>query len=240
MELTNEFTADLPLDRAWALLTDVERIVPCVPGADLEAVDGDGLHGSFKVTVGRTTARYHGVAQVVERDPAQHRLAVRAHGDESQGKGDAKATLTARFTSTGDATKVVVTTDLSVTGRFSRAAIGTLAEAASAVLDEFVRCVRETLLVPGSGAAEVSTGAADPSPAPVAAQPSPNAGGAWPTAVSEPESTEVPPAPDLAPLSSSAPTTDDRQVASRSVALPAAVGLGLLLVVVWVLRRRHS
>lgn len=245
MELSNEFTADLSLDRAWALLTDLARVAPCIPGAEVEAVEGDSLRGTFKVTVGRTTARYHGVARVIERDRSGHRVVVRAEGDESLGKGGAEATLTATFAPAGDATRVLVRSDVSLSGRFSRTALGTIAEAASDVLDEFVRCARESL-IPDAAAGAGAPAAADgtgPGPAPAltpASQPSgvapaPEATGPAPV----PESTVVAPAPELAPLPSTAPTIDDGQVAPRSMALPAAAGLGLLLVVVWVLFRRH-
>ena len=41
MELTHEFTVPAHVERAWEVLTDVEQIAPCMPGAELTEVDGD-------------------------------------------------------------------------------------------------------------------------------------------------------------------------------------------------------
>ena len=70
MELAHEFTVNAPIDRAWAVLTDIERIAPCMPGAELTEVDGDTYHGLVKVKVGPITAQYKGTASFVEKDEA--------------------------------------------------------------------------------------------------------------------------------------------------------------------------
>jgi len=70
MDLTNEFRVPLAVDEAWTVLTDIERIAPCMPGATLEGVDGEEYQGTVKVKVGPMTAQYRGVVRFVERDEA--------------------------------------------------------------------------------------------------------------------------------------------------------------------------
>src|SRR5215475_13816244 len=117
MELTHEFTVDTPVDRAWAVLTDVERIAPCMPGAQLTDVDGDTYHGQVKIKVGPITAQYKGTASFSEKDEAARRVVLKANGRDSRGQGNAAATLTATMTPEGDGTSVHITTDLSISGR---------------------------------------------------------------------------------------------------------------------------
>ena len=89
MELTNEFRVGVPVDQAWHVLTDVERIAPCMPGAQLQEIEGDHYRGVVKVKVGPITAQYKGEAHFQEQDPANHRLVLRAEGRETRGQGNA-------------------------------------------------------------------------------------------------------------------------------------------------------
>ena len=73
MELVHEFSVPVPVEQAWQVLTDVERIAPCLPGAELTGVDGDAYHGQVKVKVGPITAQYRGMASFAEKDEARHR-----------------------------------------------------------------------------------------------------------------------------------------------------------------------
>ncbi|HEX2562961.1 MAG TPA: SRPBCC domain-containing protein, partial [Acidimicrobiales bacterium] len=73
MDLTNEFRVGVPVERAWKVLTDVERIAPCMPGAQLQEIEGDEYRGIVKVKVGPITAQYKGAARFVEQDEAGHR-----------------------------------------------------------------------------------------------------------------------------------------------------------------------
>ena len=116
MELTNEFTVGVPLDEAWAILTDVERIAPCMPGAQLQEVEGDEYRGIVKVKVGPITAQYKGVASFIEQE-APTRAVLRAEGREARGQGRATATITALLVDGGDRTTVTLTTDLAITGK---------------------------------------------------------------------------------------------------------------------------
>src|SRR5206468_4064660 len=89
VELTNEFSVSAPVEETWAVLTDLVRIAPCLPGFELQEVDGDEYRGLVKVKVGPMTAQYKGVASFQERDEANHRAVVRAEGRDTRGQGNA-------------------------------------------------------------------------------------------------------------------------------------------------------
>src|SRR5256884_7268885 len=93
MELAHEFTVNTPIDRAWAVLTDVERIAPCMPGAELTEVDGDTYHGLVKVKGGPITAQYKGAAPLVEKDGVPHRRVRTPAGRDARGQGNRSATV---------------------------------------------------------------------------------------------------------------------------------------------------
>ncbi len=141
MELTNEFRVGATPDEAWAVLTDIERIAPCMPGAELQEIDGDEYRGVVKVKVGPVTAQYKGAAHFVERDDAAHRAVLRAEGRETRGQGNANATITAQLTADGEGTKVSVTTDLTVAGRVAQFGRGILADVSTKLLGQFASCL---------------------------------------------------------------------------------------------------
>jgi carbon monoxide dehydrogenase subunit G len=128
MELTNDFRVGVPVEQAWAVLTDVELIAPCMPGAQLQEVEGDEYRGIVKVKVGPITAQYKGAARFAERDDAAHRAVLRAEGRDTRGQGNANATITATLTPDGDGTAVSVVTDLTVTGRVAQFGRGVMAD----------------------------------------------------------------------------------------------------------------
>ena len=85
MELKNDFRVAVPVERAWAVLTDVELIAPCLPGAQLQEIEGDEYRGIVKVKVGPITAQYKGKATFVSKDEATHVAVLRAEGRETRG-----------------------------------------------------------------------------------------------------------------------------------------------------------
>jgi hypothetical protein len=143
----------VPVERAWELLTDVEGIAPCMPGAQLQEIEGDEYRGIVKVKVGPITAQYKGVARFLERDEAAHRAVLRAEGRETRGQGNANATITARLEADGDATNVTVVTDLTITGRVAQFGRGVLADVSAKLLGQFVDCLESKLLAPTPAAA---------------------------------------------------------------------------------------
>ena len=160
MELTNDFRVGVPVERAWELLTDVEGIAPCMPGAQLQEIEGDEYRGIVKVKVGPITAQYKGVARFLERDEAAHRAVLRAEGRETRGQGNANATITARLEPDGDATNVTVVTDLTITGRVAQFGRGVLADVSAKLLGQFVDCLESKLLAPTPAAAESESASA--------------------------------------------------------------------------------
>ncbi|HEX6476597.1 MAG TPA: SRPBCC family protein [Acidimicrobiales bacterium] len=163
MELTNEFTVAVPTEQAWALLTDVERIAPCMPGAELQEVEGDEYRGVVKVKVGPITAQYKGRASFVERDVPGLRAVLRADGRETRGQGNASATISASLHPDAGGTRVAIVTDLAVTGRVAQFGRGVLADVSTKLLAQFVDCLETTVL----GRVE----AADASPVAAPAEP---------------------------------------------------------------------
>ncbi|MGH9186261.1 MAG: SRPBCC family protein, partial [Acidimicrobiales bacterium] len=146
MELTNDFRVGVPIGQAWDVLTDVERIAPCMPGAQLQEVEGDEHRGVVKVKVGPITAQYKGAARFVELDADTHRAVLRAEGRETRGQGNANATITATLEADGDGTRVQVITDLTVTGRVAQFGRGVMAEVSAKLLGQFVDCLETTVL----------------------------------------------------------------------------------------------
>lgn len=145
MELTNEFRVPVPVDEAWGVLTDVERIAPCMPGAQLEDATGDEYRGVVKVKVGPITAQYKGVARFLERDDAAHRAVLKAEGRETRGQGNANAMVTAQLASDGDGTTVSLVTDLTVTGRVAQFGRGVMADVSAKMLSQFADCLEREL-----------------------------------------------------------------------------------------------
>jgi uncharacterized protein len=169
MQISDEFRVDVPLEQAWRVLLDVERIAPCMPGAQLQEVEGDEYRGIVKVKVGPITAQYKGAARIVEADDTAHRIVIRAEGRDTRGQGNAAANVTATLRSDGDATVVGIDTDLQVTGKVAQFGRGVMAEVSSKLLGQFVECLHSTVLVdPAATAepAEVTDDGAIPSDAP--------------------------------------------------------------------------
>jgi hypothetical protein len=162
VELTNEFRVGVPVEDAWEVLTDVERIAPCMPGAQLQEIEGDEYRGIVKVKVGPITAQYKGAARFVEQDEAGHRAVLRAEGRETRGQGNANATITAQLDPDGDGTKISVKTDLTITGRVAQFGRGVLADVSTKLLGQFADCLESKLLA-GEEGGSASGGADSPS-----------------------------------------------------------------------------
>ena len=165
MELINEFEVDAPLDVVWSVLTDVERIAPCLPGAQLQEVEGDEYRGVVKVKVGPITAQYKGAASFVEKDDSGYRAVLRAEGRDTRGTGNATADITAEMAPTATGTRVAVTTDLKVTGKVAQFGRGVMADVSKKLMGQFADNLSELLdqvqpdsepAVDGPASAEVS------------------------------------------------------------------------------------
>lgn len=167
MELNNEFRVAVPAAKTWEVLTDVERVAPCLPGATLLSVDGDEFTGAVKVKVGPITVSYQGVAAFQEKDAAARRVVLRASGKETRGNGNAAAVVTAQLKDEGDATHVVINTDLTISGKAAQFGRGVLADVASNLIGQFAKALEADVL----GDAPRATTAPTTEAATAAAQP---------------------------------------------------------------------
>jgi hypothetical protein len=149
MQITDQFRVDVPIAEAWRILLDIERIAPCMPGAQLQEVEGDEYRGIVKVKVGPITAQYKGIARIVEADEAAHRMSIRAEGRDTRGQGNAAANVTATLTPEGNGTTVAIDTDLQVTGKVAQFGRGVMADVSSKLLGEFVERLHSTVLADG-------------------------------------------------------------------------------------------
>lgn len=147
MELINTFDVSVPIEMAWKVLTDVERIAPCLPGAQLQEIEGNEYRGIVKVKVGPIQAQYKGKAIFLERDDVNFKAVLDASGRDTRGQGNASATITAQLEAAGDKTHVTVTTDLTVTGKVAQFGRGVLADVSAKILTQFVDNLEQTVLV---------------------------------------------------------------------------------------------
>lgn len=146
MELNNEFRVAVPADKVWEVFTDVERVAPCLPGATLLSVDGDEFTGAVKVKVGPITVSYKGVAAFQEKDQAARRIVLAANGKETRGQGNAVALVTAVLKDEGDATSVIITTDLAISGKAAQFGRGVLADVATNLIAQFANRLEADVL----------------------------------------------------------------------------------------------
>ncbi|MET7698147.1 SRPBCC family protein [Streptomyces sp. NPDC005485] len=145
MELHHEFTVPVPVEDAWPVLLDIERVAPCMPGATVEEYDGKTVSGAVKVKVGPISVTYRGTAVFEEQDEAEHRLVLIAAGKETRGQGTARATITGTLTARDGGTAVSVHTDLLVTGRPAQFGRGVMAEVGDKLIGRFADCLAEQL-----------------------------------------------------------------------------------------------
>jgi len=158
VELNNEFRVAVPAAKTWEVLTNVERVAPCLPGATLLSVDGDDFTGAVKVKVGPITVSYKGIASFQEKDAVAQRVVLKAEGKETRGNGTAAALVTAQLKDEGDSTSVVITTDLAISGKAAQFGRGVLADVSGNLIAQFARNLEAELLggaaAPASAAAE--------------------------------------------------------------------------------------
>jgi len=173
VELVNKFRVPVSVDQAWEVLTDVERVAPCIPGAQLLSVDGDEFTGVVKVKVGPITVQYKGKAFFEEKDTSARRAVIIANGKETRGQGNAAALVTAELKDEGDSTSCVLTTDLSISGKAAQFGRGVLSDVATKLIGQFADRLEASLKtdVRPSAAAPVHAEAPAPQAVSAAAQP---------------------------------------------------------------------
>jgi carbon monoxide dehydrogenase subunit G len=176
MELDHSFTVPVPPDQAWNVLLDVQKIAPCMPGAQVDGVEGDDVAGRMKVKVGPVSLTYKGMASFKDRDAVERSILVEASGKEMRGAGTASATVRAALSpenGSGDEfTLVTMHTTLNVTGRPAQFGRGVIAEVGSRLIDKFADNLAQQL---GGGAAAEAPAASAAVPAASAAVPAASA-----------------------------------------------------------------
>jgi uncharacterized protein len=173
MRLEQSFEVRAPVDRVWDVLIDVERVAPCLPGAEItEAGDEGTYRGNFTVKLGPTTAAYRGELDLAETDEANHRVRMRASGQDKRGQGSAKATITSALREEDELTRVHVETDFTITGRLARfGRSGMIEDVSNRLLRDFAACLQRSIEGPaGAEATDAEAPEGEP-PAPPPAKP---------------------------------------------------------------------
>ena len=229
MELEHSFTVPVPVDQAWDVLLDVEKVAPCMPGATLDSVDGDEIKGRMKVKVGPISITYAGTARFTERNRDAGVVTLEASGKETRGSGTAAATIRSELHGQDGQTEVTVHTSLNVTGRPAQFGRGVMADISAKLIGIFANNLAE-MLATGDGSA------VEPAVPEPAVQATAQANGAT-TATSVPASTAPAPAPaeDSLNLLKVAGLPVLKRIAAPAGALLAVLGA----VLIWRRRRRR-
>ena len=173
MKLENSFDVPGAPAEAWRVLTDVERIAPCVPGAALtEVVDENTYKGTIKVKLGPVSLAFDGEVAFTERDDDAFTARLAASGREARNRGSANADVDFALTPEGDGTKVSIVTDLQLAGPIAQygRSQGVIASVSAEMIDRFAACLQENILKAGPADAAPNTAAgAAPAPAEPAA-----------------------------------------------------------------------
>jgi len=160
-QLINEFTVNRPIEEAWPLITDIERIAPCLPGAELQEVEGETYRGVVKVKLGAISSQFKGEANFIERDDVNYRAVIKGAGRDTGGRGNASAEITAQAESLSPtSTRVAVTTDLHITGKVAQFGRGIMGDVSSKLMAQFAdnlnRMIDEQGLAPAPVASEAA------------------------------------------------------------------------------------
>jgi carbon monoxide dehydrogenase subunit G len=173
VQIENEFTIPAPPERLWSHLLDVERIAPCMPGAELtEAVDERNWKGKVNMKLGPVSLSFAGTVTMQERDDEARRVQLVAKGMEQKGKGAANASVTSWLEPGGSETTVKMIADIQLTGSVAQLSRGLLPEVSRKLTAQFADCLRDTMLAE-SEPATAPTGAAPTETAPAEAGPPP-------------------------------------------------------------------
>lgn len=171
MELDNSFEVPLPPSAAWKLLLDIERIAPCMPGAELtEVVDRNTYKGKIAVRLGPVALTFAGVVKLDEIDDVNHKARVSAQGSDAKGRGGANATSVFRLEPAGSGSKVLVHTSLTLSGAVAQygRGVGIIQATATQIMNQFAKCLKDKLAPEHPAAAGAATsnasGPVQPSP----------------------------------------------------------------------------
>jgi carbon monoxide dehydrogenase subunit G len=171
--IENEFTSQAPVDHLWAYLLDVERVAPCMPGAELtETIDDRNWKGKVLMKLGPVSLSFAGSVSMDERDDAGHRVVLHAKGMEQKGKGAANAVVTSWLEPGDGVTTVKMQADITLTGAVAQLSRGLLPDISKKLTQQFADCLQASMAT--SEATEAAGDGGGPAPAganPVAARP---------------------------------------------------------------------
>jgi uncharacterized protein len=191
MEFDNSFEVPLPAEDAWKVLMDIRRIVPCMPGAELtEVVDDRTYKGKIGVRLGPVALTFAGTVKFEEIDDANHHARVAAQGSDAKGRGAANATATFHLEPVGGGSKVLVHTNLTLSGAVAQygRGVGIIQMTAAQIITQFANNLKAQL-----GPAAEPAPSAVPA-APPAATPASDLAGAEPAAPAAAAPSVLPPA----------------------------------------------
>ena len=160
MKLTNEMVVPASVEEAWAVMLDIERVAPCLPGASIESSEGDEYRGTMKLKLGPISSSFAGTIKIEEADEAAHRAVLSARARDSRGQGTAAATITSTMAPADEGTRVTVETDLRVTGPAASFGRGVMQDVSARMMRQFAECLAAEMGRSSAGAAEPS--AAEP------------------------------------------------------------------------------
>jgi carbon monoxide dehydrogenase subunit G len=137
-QLVNEFTVNRPIDEAWPVICDLERIAPCLPGAQLQEIEGDEYRGIVKVKLGAVATQFKGAASFTSRDDTNYTASLHAEGRDTGGRGNAAAEITARAEALSPtSTRIEVIADLHITGKVAQFGRGILGDVSKKLMTQF-------------------------------------------------------------------------------------------------------
>jgi carbon monoxide dehydrogenase subunit G len=165
VQLEHSFSVPVPVDEAWKILLDIERIGPCLPGAVIDSVDGDDFTGTVKVKLGPINLSYKGKASFVEKDEAARRAVIDARGRDARGNGTANAKITASLQAAGSGTTVQVNTDLEITGKPAQFGRGVMVDVGNKLLGQFADALAATITAGDAAEPAADAAAATDAPA---------------------------------------------------------------------------
>jgi carbon monoxide dehydrogenase subunit G len=146
MRIENSFEVPASVDRVWAYMLDVEKVAPCMPGAELtETVDDRNWKGKVKIKLGPVGMTFSGKVGMEERDDAAHRVVLRASGTEQTGKGVASATVTSTLQETQSGTRVDIVQDLKISGQAAQLSRGMMQDISSKLTQQFADCLKANM-----------------------------------------------------------------------------------------------
>jgi carbon monoxide dehydrogenase subunit G len=200
MEFENTFLVQAPVDEVWALLLDVERIAPCMPGAQvLEQTGDDAYKVAVKIKLGPMTMNYKGDVEILDKDATARQATMRAKAKEARGQGTASADIRMALREQPGGTEASIITSMQMSGKAAAMGQGVIKDVAASLTDTFAQNL--------AGMVERGGAAAEPAPA-VAEVPAAAAAMPAPALPPTPAVGDIPGAVASPPLPPSAPAAD--------------------------------